>query len=156
MDWAEELLRTAAHKADMIEDAGGIYTTNQVASLLGISVPAMRQRIRRKSLLAVRLNNGEWGLSVVQFTKDGAPAGLGRVLRAFDDTDPWVQLGVLLSRDYGNGRIIEWIHSGHRLDAAERIARSYGHQTAIKSHPYQVNLTAPGFPAKLDVWSLET
>jgi hypothetical protein len=44
------------------------------------------------------------------------------VLRAFSDTDPWVQLSVLLSDDYDDGRIIDWIREASPLADAERIA----------------------------------
>jgi hypothetical protein len=52
------------------------------------------------------------------------------VLEAFEDVDPWVQLSILLSADYGDGRIIDWVAEGRRLDDAVRIARSYGIQGA--------------------------
>ncbi len=129
-DWAEEILRGAAHKAEMLRAAGGTYTTGQVAALLGVSVQAIQQRLRRKSLLALPLNNGEWGFPTVQFSESGVPAKLPQVLRAFGDTDPWVQLSILLSDDYGDGRIIDWIYKDIRIDDAMAIARSYGQQEA--------------------------
>lgn len=36
----------------------------------------------------------------------------------------------MLADDYGEGRLIDWIQRGHRLDDAMRIAASYGHQGA--------------------------
>lgn len=129
-DWAEELLRGAAHKQELIAAAGGVYTTGQVAKLLDRSVPTIQQRLRRKALLGLPLTHGEWGFPVCQFTDAGVPDALGRVLRAFGEIDPWVQLSVLLSDDYGDRRLIDWIRDGRRIDDVERIARSYGTQGA--------------------------
>ena len=131
-EWAEELLRGAAAKQELLEAAGGTYSTGQVAELLNRSVPTVQQRLRRRSLLAVPLANGEWGFPVCQFTESGPPPGLGQVLRAFGDTDPWVQLSVLLSADEeGNGRLMDRIRDAGQLDEVERIARSYGEQGAV-------------------------
>jgi hypothetical protein len=124
------LLRGAAHKAKLLEAAGGTYTTGQVARLLGRSVPTVQQRLRRKSLLGVPLAHGDWGFPVVQFKAHGVPPAMGRVLRAFADTDPWIQLSILLSDDHGDGRLIDWIVENRRIEDAERIARSYGVQGA--------------------------
>lgn len=76
----------------------------------------------------MQLNNGKWGLPVVQFSETGVPPVLPRVLRAFGDTDPWVLLATLLSYDYGDGRISDWIHRNIRIEDAIAIARSYGQQ----------------------------
>lgn len=129
-DWGEELLRGALRKRQMLVAAGGTYTTGEVAELIGRSVPTVQQRLRRRALLAVPLTNGEWGFPVVQFTESGVPGKLGDVLRAFGDVDPWVQLSILLSDDYGQGRVIDWIREGRKVDEAMRIARSYGIQGA--------------------------
>lgn len=129
-DWAEELLRGAIRKQELLEAAGGTYTTGEVAKLLGRSVPTIQQRLRRRTLLAVPLNHGEWGFPVVQFTEEGVPDGLPRVLQAFGEVDAWVQLSILLSDAYGDGRIIDWVREGRRLADAERIAGSYGVQGA--------------------------
>jgi hypothetical protein len=128
--WAEELLRGAVKKEALLAEAGGTFTTGQVAGLLGISVAAVQQRLRRRTLLALPLASGEWGFPVVQFTDAGVADGLPEVLRAFGGTDPWVQLSILLSDDYGPGRLIDWLREGR--DAAEvlRIASGYGEQAA--------------------------
>lgn len=101
-----------------------------MARLLGRSVPAVQQRLRRRTLLGALLNHGEWGFPVVQFTDRGVPEGLPRVLQAFGDADPWVQLSVLLSYAYGEGRVFDWIREDRRLADAERLAASWGVQGA--------------------------
>lgn len=128
--WAEELLRGAAKKEAMLAEAGGAFTTGQVASLLGISVAAVQQRLRRRTLLGLPLANGEWGFPAVQFTDRGAAPDLAEVVRAFGETDPWIALSVLLSDDYGDRRLIDWLHEGGRVSEVARIAASYGHQAA--------------------------
>jgi len=129
-DRGEELLRGVRKKQEMLEAAGGTYTSGQVAGLLGRSVQAVRQRLRRRTLLAVPLANGESGFPVIQFTDDGVPEPLPSVLHAFGELDPWVQLSILLSDDYGDGRLIDWIRKGRNIPEAVRIARSFGVQGA--------------------------
>jgi len=130
-DWSAALFRGAIEKARMLEEAGGALSTGEVAGLLGISVQAVQQRIRRRSLLAVPLANGEWGLPAFQLTERGVPEGLARVLVAFGEADAWVQLSVLLSDDFGGGRLIDWIREGRAVDEAVRIARGWGAQGAV-------------------------
>jgi len=129
-DWGEELLRGVRKKQEMLEAAGGTYTTGQVAQLLGRSVPTIQQRHRRRTLLAVPLAHGEWGFPVIQFKENGVPESLGAVLTAFGNLDPWVQLSILLSEDYGDGRLIDWVREGRNIPEVIRIARSYGVQGA--------------------------
>jgi hypothetical protein len=129
-DWGEELLRGVRKKQEMLQEAGGTYTSGQVAELLGRSVPTVQQRLRRRTLLAVPLAHGEWGFPIVQFTENGVPAALGKVLNAFGAVDPWVQLSILLSDAYGEGRLIDWIREGRNIPEVTRIAGSYGIQGA--------------------------
>src|SRR4051794_14515870 len=52
-EWAEELLRGAEIKQELIAEAGGTYSTGEVARLLGVSPQAVQQRRARGRLLAV-------------------------------------------------------------------------------------------------------
>lgn len=131
-DWAEELLRGAAIKQELLADAGGAYSTGEVARLLGVSPQAVQQRRMRGRLLSVPLANGEWGYPACQFTAAGAPSALPRILGAFATRDPWVQLSILLSDEPSlGGRLVDLVAAGQRLDEVERIARSYGEQGAV-------------------------
>ena len=132
-EWAEELLRGAEAKQALLADAGGTYSTGEAARLLGITPQAVQQRRARGRLLAVPLGNGEWGFPVCQFAAGGVPAALPGILSAFGTRDPWVQLSILLSREpsLADERLIDLVAAGERLDEVERIAASYGTQTAV-------------------------
>jgi hypothetical protein len=131
-EWAEELLRGAAVKQELLAEAGGAYSTGEVARLLGVSPQAVQQRRMRGRLLSVPLANGEWGYPVCQFTAAGTPSALPRILNAFATRDPWVQLSILLSDEPAlGGRLVDLVAAGQNLDDVERIARSYGEQGPV-------------------------
>ena len=131
-DWAEELLRGARAKQEMLAEAGGALSTGEVARLLGVTPAAVQLRRTRGKLLAIPLANGEWGFPACQFTENGVASGLPRVLAAFGSESPWVQLSVLLSREpsLGGARLIDLLAAGERVEEVERVARSYGLQGA--------------------------
>lgn len=131
-EWAEELLRGAAIKQELLAEAGGAFSTGDVAKLLGVSPQAVQQRRLRGRLLSVPLGNGEWGFPACQFTPAGAPSALPRILGAFGTGDPWVQLSILLSDEPAlGGRLVDLVAQGRHLDEVERIARSYGEQGPV-------------------------
>ncbi|HET7460189.1 MAG TPA: hypothetical protein VFJ82_03035, partial [Longimicrobium sp.] len=131
-EWAEELLRGAAIKAELLAQAGGAYSTGEVARLLGVTPQAVQQRRARRRLLSVPLANGEWGYPACQFTPAGPAAALPRILGAFATRDPWVQLSILLSNEPSlGGRLVDLVAEGRNLPEVERIARSYGEQGAV-------------------------
>ena len=130
-EWAAELLRGAERKRELLEEYGGAYGTREVADLLDVSSQAVLQRVRRGTLLALPLPEGTWAYPVVQFREGGVPARLGEVLAAFGETDPWIRFSILMSDDYGPGRLIDWLHEDRNVDEVIRIAASYGIQGAV-------------------------
>lgn len=132
-DWAEELLRGAAARQAMIQEAGGCYSPGEVARLLGVAPQAVQQRRRRGTLLGVPLSRGEWGFPACQFGPDGRVLpGVPEVLAAFGDTDPWTILSVLVSPDApeGGSRPIDRLAEPGGVEAVVELARSYGAQGA--------------------------
>lgn len=131
--WAEELLRGAAVKQELIAEAGGTYSTGEVARLLGITAQAVQQRRARGRLLAVPLGNGEWGFPACQFTASGVVAALPSILGGFGSADPWVRLSILLSREpaLGGERLIDLLAQGRHVDEIARITGSYGEQGPV-------------------------
>lgn len=130
--WAEELIRGGEIKRELLADAGGTFSTGEVGRLLGITPQAVQQRRMRNRLLAVPLANGEWGFPVCQFTPQGVPPAVPRVLAAFGSDNGWVRLSILLSREpmLGDERLIDLLVRGERLDEVEALVRSYGTQGA--------------------------
>ncbi len=78
----EELLRSS-------------LSTPDAASRLGLTDARIRQRIRERSLLAVR-HGRTWKLPAVQFTDDGLVPGIDQVIAAMpEDISPVAALGFL-------------------------------------------------------------
>lgn len=95
--WTRALARGAARKQEMIQRAGGVLSSSQVAELLGISVSAVNQRKNRhRSILAVPLSGGEWGFPARQFTDGTVRDGVAEVVREAAKLNPWVLLSILL------------------------------------------------------------
>ncbi|HEX8391058.1 MAG TPA: hypothetical protein VF665_01775 [Longimicrobium sp.] len=92
------LLRGAAAKEKMLGDAGGFLSSHQVAGLLGISIQAVKQRMERRTILAVPLSRGAWAFPARQFdiAAGGVQPGIPEVVRAAADMNPWVLLSILV------------------------------------------------------------
>lgn len=133
-EWAEALLRGTAAKQSALRTAGGALTSGEVAELLGITVPAVKQRQRRGALLAIPLANGEWGYPARQFAPDGrVRAGLKDVLAAFaGDEDPWVILSFLANPDpvSGEGIAFDSLDDPAKARALVELAGTFGEQGA--------------------------
>jgi hypothetical protein len=100
--WTRALARGAARKQEMIQRAGGVLSSGEVAELLGITVSAVNQRKNRhRSILAVPLSGGEWGFPARQFVDGAVRTGVAEVVRAAGEINPWVLLSILLD-DAGN------------------------------------------------------
>ena len=81
-------------------DLGPYYDTATVASVLGVSVAAVRGRRARGSLLAMRTGSGKVVFPVWQFDHGKVLPGLGPVLRALGDgVSGWTVAAWLRSPD---------------------------------------------------------
>jgi hypothetical protein len=133
-DYAVRLLRGARRKQELVQRLGGALSSGEVAEVLGITVPAVKQRVRRGKLLALPLSNGEWGFPALQFTPDGQVRdGLPDVLAAFDaGEDPWAMLLVLAADapDGREGTLLEDLGNERTRRIAVDRARSFGVQGA--------------------------
>jgi len=66
-----------------IEDSGGVYTTQQVAELLGISPSAVRKRLERGRLLAIPFGEGS-NFPVWQFDETGVLEHFAEIMAMLD------------------------------------------------------------------------
>jgi hypothetical protein len=125
--WAEFLAKGVIVKQELLRQAGGAYTTGQVAEMLGISRQAVQQRARRGTLLALTGGTTERYYPAIQFGENGTVEGLEEVLAAFTITDPWTRLSVLLDTDdlLGGKRVIDALRVG-RQEEVLRVVRSFG------------------------------
>lgn len=94
--WTRALARGAERKQEILGRIGGCHSVPQVAARLGITPQAVKQRIGRRVLLAVRLAGNQWGIVARQFALDGSVrTGIAEVLKAAPGVDPWVVLSIL-------------------------------------------------------------
>jgi hypothetical protein len=131
--WTEALVRGARIKQETIALAGGLLSSGEVATLLGVSVAAVKQRQRRGKLLAVPLANGEWGYPARQFAAEGrVHGGLAQVLAAFDDVSPWIVLSFLTNPVPGcdSGIAFDALSDADATRKLVEVARTYGAQGA--------------------------
>jgi hypothetical protein len=89
--------RGAVLKRDLLERAGGAWSAEEVAAVLGIAPSAVHARHRRRTLLAVRTDTGKFLYPACQFGNGGPLPGLDLALAAFTVEGAWTRLGVLLS-----------------------------------------------------------
>lgn len=102
-DWAAALLRGAHVQSQLLEEAGGALSAQQVGDFLGIGRAAVDKRRRQGSLLGLKLPSGDIAYPAAQFGPRDVLPGLAAVLGAFRLRDPWMQLDVLLARDEDAG-----------------------------------------------------
>ena len=95
--FVEAMSRGAKVKRELLQSAGGVLTSSQVAAALGITRQAVDKRRCRRALLAVPNGSGEYLYPACQFMPDGIIPGFERVLHAFAIRNPWTQLSVLLA-----------------------------------------------------------
>lgn len=94
---AEAIARGAVAKQELLADAGGAWSSTEVARHLGISRQAVDKRRRKRQLLAVLAGAGTYLYPVCQFTENGVLPGLDRYLGAFSTGGGWTGLDVLLA-----------------------------------------------------------
>jgi hypothetical protein len=124
------LARGAVAKQEMILEAGGCFSSGEVAKLLGITQSGVNLRRSRNTILAVPLSGGEWGFPARQFEDGELRPGLAEVLRAASGKNPWWLLSILLDPVAGSKDtfLIEALDRPEVLgDVLTRIA-TYGEQ----------------------------
>jgi hypothetical protein len=96
-DW---VLESARRKWELLEEAGGGLTAEEVARRRGLPLVDIEHARTAGWLLAVHGETDEWLYPRLQFDDDDEPLpGLETVLRAFRVEDPWMQLSELLAPD---------------------------------------------------------
>jgi hypothetical protein len=124
-------MRGVRIKRELLERAGGALSTGEAASLLGVTPQAVHGRRTRGTLLGVRAANGDYLYPAFQFTSQGVLPGLAEVLAAFQVSEPWTHLSVLLSPAgrLGGQTPLQALREG-RVPAAIEAVASYGEHVA--------------------------
>jgi hypothetical protein len=93
-------LESARRKRELLAEAGGGLSAQEVAEIRDVSRQAVDRARREDRLLAVPLGAGNWRFPAMQFDENGNPLpGLETVLKAFRVEDPWMRLSELLAPD---------------------------------------------------------
>jgi hypothetical protein len=126
---AEAIARGAVAKQELLTDAGGAWSSSQVAQHLGISRQAVDKRRKKQQLLALRAGNGDYLYPGCQFTDDGVVPRLDRFLRAFPASGEWTRLNVLLApaEEIGGISPLDALRNGDSESAAT-VAAMFGEQ----------------------------
>ncbi len=124
---AQAYLRGTEMKQRLLQEAGGVYSTGDVAKLLNISGQAVHARLVRGKLLAVSAGNDRHRFPICQFTSEGLLPGFDEFLAVCNVDDPWTKLALLLDPQPAlSGRsILDALRAGRREDAL-RVARGFG------------------------------
>ncbi|CAN5892216.1 hypothetical protein BH23GEM7_BH23GEM7_14560 [soil metagenome] len=126
---AEAMAQAATVKRDLLQQAGGTFTTEEVAERLGISRQAVDKRRGKGTLLAVSSGTGAYLFPRFQFDDQGAIAGLGRLLPALPMKNPWTQLAFLLRNapELGGRTALEALRDRDVQDVLD-LAEGFGDQ----------------------------
>ncbi len=115
-----------------IIDAGGAYTTKEVANLLGISASAVRKRLERGRLLAVPLGKSS-SYPVWQFDENGVVGHFADVMAMVNTTSPVGMVQFFLTYDEDLGKTpIDVLKGGNLNDVkmVEVLAQQFNQQIA--------------------------
>ncbi|WP_230772501.1 hypothetical protein [Sphingomonas sp. Leaf4] len=120
---AEQLARTAAFKRDLVSQAGGALTAEQVRALLGYrSVQAVHKAVTSHRLLVVD-DNGRKLFPAFQFDGGSIAPGMAAVLAATPTTSPWALLQFMVEGDEGLGEDLPMTMVTGGPDTIQRLVR---------------------------------
>lgn len=119
--------RGAFLKEALVEAAGGLLIASQAASLLGISIQALKMITDTGELIAVGIAEEQLGYPTFQFESTNMSAGVAEVLQAIAVDDPWARFNFMFLRleELGGDRPVDAIRKGNAAEAA-LAARHYG------------------------------
>jgi hypothetical protein len=128
---AEAKLRGLKRKQELVEAAGGVFSSERVAELLGITRQAVDKRRAQNQLVALTQGRRGYGYPAFQFADGKTTEGLEEVLKALKAFDPWMQLAFFVTPNdrLGGSTPTQALRASHRSDVL-RAARSYGEQGA--------------------------
>jgi DNA-binding response OmpR family regulator len=128
-EWHAALLRGARAQRELLEEAGGALSAEEVGKLLGIGRAAVDKRRRHGTLLGLKRPSGDVVYPAAQFRRGAVLPGLPETLRAFRISDPWMQLEWLVARDAAlQGRTVFEALAAGETDRAKAFVGSAGDQ----------------------------
>jgi biotin operon repressor len=111
----------------VIQQAGGAFTAEEVAEFLGITRQAVDKRRTQGQLIGLTQGRRGYAYPAFQFEDGKTLQGLDRVVDALRDHDPWMQLIFFVNGDDRSGGEsgLEVLRAG-RVDAVALAAEGYG------------------------------
>ena len=124
-------LRGLKRKQQILERAGGTFSSEEVAEAIGISRQAVDKRRLAHQLLGLTQGKRGYGYPRFQFEDGKTLKGLEDVLRQLKGLDPWMQLIFFAAPNerLAGATPIEALRQGNS-EAAQEAARGYGEQGA--------------------------
>jgi hypothetical protein len=129
---ASPYLKGLQAQQDLLKQAGGVMTSEQVAGVLNLSREAVDKRRQAGKLIAISQGERGFGYPVCQFNSKGPVAGLEQMLVALGATDAWGQLTFLLSPNSAlDDRAPLDVLSGGEIAPVTRAALLFGEHGAL-------------------------
>lgn len=125
-------LRGLELRQQMLQKAGGVLTSEEVAELLGVSRQAVDKRRSANQLFALTQGRRGYQYPGFQFEDGKALPGLDKVLANLESLDPWMQLRFFTSPSerLSHHSPLELLRKG-RVDEVVKTASGYGEQGAL-------------------------
>lgn len=131
LESAASVLKGLQDRMELLKSDGGVISSSQVASLLGLSRQAIDNRRKKNKLLAVYLNGrNDYFYPVWQFGESGIKKNFEKILANLEHLDPWMQLVFWLSKNnYLQGeRPLDALKDDEKMDLIIRAAKMTGEQ----------------------------
>lgn len=125
-------MRGLKRKMQMVQIAGGVLSSEQVAQMLGISRQAVDKRRSSNQLLALTQGRRGYGYPSFQVQDGKTINGLEEVLTQLRALDPWMQMVFFTSANerLGGKTPIESLQEG-LIKEVKAVASGYGEQGAL-------------------------
>ncbi|MDX2144019.1 MAG: hypothetical protein SFV19_11735 [Rhodospirillaceae bacterium] len=120
---ADLILNGAYRKRELLKSAGGAYSSQQVADIIGIERQSVDKRRKANTLIAVPLGE-DYGYPACQFDSSGMVKGLAEALKVMPIHDGWMRLEWLLTPDsvLGERSPLEELKAGRITDVIDVAA----------------------------------
>ena len=129
---ASPYLKGLQAQQDLLAQAGGLMSSEEVANLLSLTRQAIDKRRKAGRLIAVPQGQRGFGYPVCQFTARGPIPGLDQMLLALGAMDPWGQLSFLLSANSAlDNRLPIDLLREDQIAAVVRTAGAFGEHGAL-------------------------
>jgi hypothetical protein len=129
---ASPYLKGLQEQQELLRQAGGLMSADQVGVVLGVTRQAIDKRRVAGKLIAIPQGQRGFGYPACQFTSRGSVPGLDRMLLALGRSDAWMQLIFLLSPNsvLGNRSPLELLSEG-QVGVVTSAASVFGEQGSL-------------------------